>query len=295
MFKICLDPGHNEIGTDTGASYQDLLEQVLTLKIASKVKEGLEAQQGKFTVIMTREGQAVDGPYATLYDSLHTRCQIANNANADLFISIHINAGGGTGSEVLIYGSGGKAEECANIMAPLIADAGAWYNRGVKVQNVQVLRETNMPAILTENGFIDNDQDHAKLQQDAYLQAIADAHVLGICSYFGVQYKTPEESSEKVTSVQSGGKLLPSLIVYFGDVEARIVPYLQEQLKAPAISLGALPLQVIDAADKIYGVGGTADDYVVEGKKIPLYKLIAGGDRLGTASAVIQSIIGGSL
>lgn len=227
MYKVCIDPGHNEIGADLGASNGDLIEQVLTLKIAGKVKAGLEFQ-GQFDVIMTREGETVNGPSTTLIDSLRTRCRIANEANVDLFVSIHINAGGGTGSEVLIYGEGGKAEQCANIMAPLIAEAGDWTNRGVKVQNIQVLRDTNMPAILTENGFIDNAQDHQKLQQELWLDLIAEAHVMGICSYFGVSYKSSQTAAPEITNTAAS---LPSLIVYYGDVEQRVVPFLQEKSK----------------------------------------------------------------
>lgn len=301
MLKVCLDPGHNEIGADTGASNKDLLEQVLTLKIARMVRKGLEAQ-GQFSVIMTRDGQTVNGPSATQLDSLRTRCRIANEANADLFVSIHVNAGGGTGSEVLIYGKGGKAEKCANILAPLIAEAGDWYNRGVKVQNVHVLRETNMPAVLTENGFIDHEMDHARLQMDFWLNLIADAHVLGICEYFGVPYKpyknsgtAPAAPGSSITPAAPVDAMLPALIVYFGEPEERIVPYLQEKLKAPAIRLGILTLKVAEAAAKIYGVGGSAAAYVVDGKQIPLFQLIAGYDQFETADKVIQSVKGGAL
>ncbi|ADY55113.1 cell wall hydrolase/autolysin [Syntrophobotulus glycolicus DSM 8271] len=290
MFKVCIDPGHNETGADRGARYKDLAEEILTLKIAKLVKQGLEAQ-GNFTVIMTREGQTVNGPATTLLDSLRTRCSIANNAGADLLVSIHINAGKGTGSEVLVYGTGGKAEVCGKIMAPLIADAGSWTNRGVKVQNIQVLRDTTMPAILTENGFIDNDNDYQKLLKDSVLKDIADAHVLGICNYFGVKYKTSPTVQPVATTSQAAA--LPFLIIYSGEVESRIMPYLQESLKAPAIPLAALSETVVNAAQKLIGIGGKAEDYVVAGKKLTLYKLIAGSNRIETAEAVIKAVRGG--
>ena len=47
----------------------------------------------------------------------------------------------------------------------------------------------NMPAILTENGFVDSASDSAKLKDPAFLQSIAVAHCKGICDYFGIQYK----------------------------------------------------------------------------------------------------------
>ncbi|OCZ53814.1 N-acetylmuramoyl-L-alanine amidase [Dehalobacter sp. TeCB1] len=292
MFKVCIDPGHNEIGADTGARSKNLVEEILTLIIAKKVKQGLEAQ-GSFAVIMTREGQTVNGPATTLLDSLRTRCKIANEANADLFVSIHINAGGGTGSEVLIYSTGGKAESCAKIMAPLIADAGSWLNRGVKTQNVHVLRETTMPAILTENGFIDTDKDYQKLLKDSVLQDIADAHVLGICNYFGVQYKTTTMAAAKVEVSPAKTAALPFLIIFSGEAEYRVMPYLQEVMKAPAIPLAAISETVVNASQKLIGIGGKSEDYVLAGKKLTLYKHFAGSDRIGTAEEVIKAAKGG--
>jgi N-acetylmuramoyl-L-alanine amidase len=291
MFKICIDPGHNEIGADTGARYKDLAEEILTLKIAKLVKQGLEAQ-GNFTVIMTREGQTVSGPATTLLDSLRTRCKIANEANADLFMSIHINAGGGTGSEVLICGRGGKAEACAKILAPLIADAGGWANRGVKIQNDQVLRDTSMPAVLTENGFIDKDQDYQKLLKESTLKDIAAAHVLGICNYFGVKFRISSiaTAAATVAATTSQTAALPFLIIYFGEVEYRITPYLQDILEAPAIPLGVLSEKVINAAQKLIGIGGRPEDYVVNGKRLTLYKHFTGSNRIKTAEEVIQAV-----
>lgn len=295
MFKVCLDPGHNEVGADIGAASAGLLEQVLTLKIAKRVKTGLE-NQGNFNVIMTREGQTVSGPSTTLTDSLRTRCKIANEANADLFVSIHINAGGGTGSEVLVISKGGKAEHCANIMATLIAEAGDWTNRGVKVQNIQVLRDTTMPAILTENGFIDHAKDQAKLRQDIWLESIADAHVIGICKYFGVKYKETNSvpstpGLQDKTSIAS----LPALILYLGEVEERVLPYLQERVKAPALRLDLATPEVVGAAKKIYGIGGDEADYELNDKPIPLHKLYAGDDRLETAASVLLAIEAGDI
>lgn len=290
MFKVCIDAGHNEVGADNGARCKNLVEEILTLTITKKIKKGLEAQ-GNFTVIMTRDGQTVNGPATTLLDSLRTRCKIANEANVDLFVSVHINAGGGTGSEVLIYAVGSKAESCAKIMAPLIADAGSWTNRGVKTQNVHVLRETTMPAILTENGFIDSDKDYQKLLKDSILQNIADAHVLGICNYFGVQFRTVTTAAVTASTPQAAG--LPFLIIFSGEAEYRVMPYLQEVMKAPAIPLSAISETVVNASQKLIGIGGKAEDYVLAGKKLTLYKHFFGSDRIGTAEEVIKAAKGG--
>ena len=187
MPRICIDPGHNSSGFDTGAQGNGLLEQNITLDIGLRLKSLLETNG--IQVIMTRTGGQVAGTINNVTDSLQARCNIANNAVVDLFVAIHINAGGGTGSEVWIVSTGGRAEKAANaVLARLIASCG-WANRGVKTANDYVLKYTDAPAILTENGFIDSVSDSAKLKDPAFIQGIAIAHAKGICDYFGIQYK----------------------------------------------------------------------------------------------------------
>jgi len=211
--KICLDPGHNDHGADTGAEGNGLREQDLTLDIALRLRPLLQANG--ITVVMTREGGLVSDN-STLVASLQSRIDVAENAKADVFLSIHVNAGGGTGQEILIQGTGGNAERFANIMLPHLVQAGNWYNRGVKVQNIMVLRETTMPAILTENGFIDTGSDAQKLANPDFRQQLAVAHAKGVCEYFGIQYNesssvaqpspTPTPSSSIMYRVILDGK-----------------------------------------------------------------------------------------
>lgn len=185
MATICIDAGHNSTGYDTGAEGNGLREQDLTLDIAKRLKPLLELNG--FSVVMTRIGDSVSNN-TSLYNSLKSRIDVAENAGADLFLSIHINAGGGTGQEVLIYSGGGNAERCANTVLPYLVQAGSWANRGVKVENIMVLRETSMSAILTENGFVDTSSDAEKLSNANFRQSLAVAHAKGICAYFGVNF-----------------------------------------------------------------------------------------------------------
>ncbi|GAB6152860.1 hypothetical protein JCM17380_16100 [Desulfosporosinus burensis] len=184
---LCIDPGHG--GYDSGAVGNGLLEKDLALDICLKLRSILEYNGIK--CVLTREGDYAPGYLSTLNGDLSTRVKIAEEAKADLFISVHINAGGGTGVEVLISGRGGRAETAANKVLPYLVQVGGWANRGVKTQNVLVLRETSMPAILTENGFIDNIKDIAKLKEPNFRQSLAFAHAKGICDFWGVQYKEP--------------------------------------------------------------------------------------------------------
>jgi len=184
--KICLDPGHG--GYDPGAVGNGLREKDLALAICLKLKPMLE--HNGIVTILTRDGDYSPGHLeGNLNGELRARVAIAEQNKVDLFVAVHINAGGGTGVEVLVVAKGGRAEVAANKVLPFLASAGSWANRGVKTQNVLVLRETSMPAILTENGFIDNSLDANKLKDPKFLHDLAVAHAKGLCDYFGIQYK----------------------------------------------------------------------------------------------------------
>ncbi len=186
--KVCIDPGHG--GYDPGAIGNGLQEKDLTLDVCLKLKPLLEFNG--ISVILTRDGDYAPGHVDNdQKGNLSARVKSAETANADLFVSVHINAGGGTGVEVLVIGTGGRAEIAANKILPYLVQAGSWANRGVKTQNVMVLRETSMPAILTENGFIDTVTDSAKLKEPDFRQTLAVAHTKGICDYFGIEYHEP--------------------------------------------------------------------------------------------------------
>jgi N-acetylmuramoyl-L-alanine amidase len=189
MPTVVLDPGHQSSGADTGATGNGLREQDITLAICREIKPLL--QYNGLTVVMTRDGDFVNGPYSSVNESLQTRVDIAENAKADLFLSVHIDAFDGTasGQTVLIAGTGGRAEQAANKVYAQINKVTGWPNRGVKVQNIMVLRETTMPAILTENGFITSPSDSVKLKDPKFIHNLAVAHAKGICDYFAITYK----------------------------------------------------------------------------------------------------------
>jgi N-acetylmuramoyl-L-alanine amidase len=198
MVKIVVDPGHEgvEKNLDPGAVANGLKEADLTLKIAKHIYDMLSEYEG-VQVRMTRTGNQ---PL-----SLSQRAKMANDWGADFFLSVHINAGGGTGFESYIYNGGVSAPTVAyqNVMHQEILKAiGNVTDRGKKRANYAVLRETHMPAILTENLFIDNANDADKLKSDQFLQQIAYGHVQGIVKAFGLKKKaqpkpTPSQPQQK--------------------------------------------------------------------------------------------------
>lgn len=172
---IVLDAGHG--GSDPGAIGNGLREKDITLDIAQRTKKLLE-EKG-FTVIMTRESDT--------YPSLKDRTDLANRSNADIFISIHVNAGGGTGIETWWYSKGPeptRSEQLATSIQKHLIDKTNARNRGVKDGNLHINRESTMPSALVEVGFIDNSSDATKLKQSSYRSQIAEALMLGIIEYF---------------------------------------------------------------------------------------------------------------
>jgi N-acetylmuramoyl-L-alanine amidase len=111
-------------------------------------------------------------------NSLQQRCDIANAANADYYVSIHFNKFDGTasGSEVWIYPNGirTKAQLVLNNLASL-----GYINRGIKYGELYVLRNTNMPAMLIECSFLDSVSDMARYDPDAIADAIVNGLIAG--------------------------------------------------------------------------------------------------------------------
>src|SRR5690625_4268556 len=176
MTKIYIDAGHG--GNDPGASGNGLREKVLTLTIAKKVRDLLK---GRATVRMSRTNDK------TL--SLSQRTNDANNWGADYFLSIHINAGGGTGYEDFIY-NGNVSNKTKTIRdtihAEIIKQIPDVNNRGKKTANFAVVRQSLMPSMLTENLFIDTKADAVLLKSNAFLNKVAKGHANGIIKAFGL-------------------------------------------------------------------------------------------------------------
>ena len=193
--KVYIDAGHNYSGVDTGAVGHGLREQDITYYIASRVEKTLLAKG--ISVKMSRNrltDNVVSG--GSVSNSLRARYSSANEWKADIFVSIHCNAGGGSGCEVYCYKSGGQAETLAkNILSGMLWNTDL-ISRGVKTANYAVLKNTNMPAVLVETAFIDNENDAAFLGSEDGQKQIAKGIAEGIMEYLGVDYsENPAESN----------------------------------------------------------------------------------------------------
>ena len=179
MPKICIDAGHG--GGDPGAVNGNVYEKNIALSIALLLDEKLR-KQGFLTVLTRNHDKAVE---------LTERCGIANKNKCDLFISIHLNAGNSaaSGIETLVYKNSGVNSAVAECIQTRLVNATGANDRGIKERpDLCVLRETSMPAILIETGFISNAAELKRLNNAAYQNKIATLIAKSLCAYYGTVY-----------------------------------------------------------------------------------------------------------
>jgi len=188
---IIIDPGHG--GEDQGT--KSLVKPVYTeknlnLKTAKFLSDFLE--NNGFQTLLTR----TDDTFVPLKE----RATFANERRPLLFVSIHFNAAPSTeakGVEVFYF----KSEENKNRTKASQALAGYILgdvlgitkapSRGVKHGNYAVIRETDMPAVLVEGGFLTNKEDLQKLKDPAYLKMVAKGIADGIDKWATAQTSLP--------------------------------------------------------------------------------------------------------
>ncbi|OUM93307.1 MAG: hypothetical protein BAA00_15660 [Parageobacillus thermoglucosidasius] len=179
---IVIDPGHG--GKDPGAVAHGLKEKDVVLRLGLMVRDELANYDAD--VHLTRGKDTFIG--------LSERATFANRLAADLFVSLHCNAGGGKGFESYIYSTAGTAT--ANIQNIIHGEVMAYLkghgivDRGKKRANLAVCRETKMPAVLLECLFIDNLRENQLLRDDSFLRGLASAISSGIVKALGFKQKT---------------------------------------------------------------------------------------------------------
>ena len=128
--------------------------------------------------------------------SLSAVSKDANSWNADLFVSIHFNAGGGDGYEALVYSE--KTKSLGKIFDKHVKAVGQ-NSRGVKLRpDLHVLRETNMPAVLNEGAFVDNKKDIEDWNEDHELQVMGEAYAKAAAEYLKLAKKNVQTDTEVV-------------------------------------------------------------------------------------------------
>jgi len=203
MVSIILDPGHG--GSDPGAVYKNYQEKVFTLKISYLLKNQIDNNYKNVIVYLTRTGDEDV--------SLKQRYTMSNQIKPSLFISIHCNAGGGSGFEsYLRQHPSDKEIFYRDVIHNSIALLNRKYkltDRGKKVRDMDVTTYNLYPAMLLEVLFIDNPQDLKFLIDENYLQEWCSVIATAIASIFKLESKIetipvqptppPEKPIEEVT------------------------------------------------------------------------------------------------
>ncbi|WP_443669138.1 RICIN domain-containing protein [Holdemanella porci] len=212
---ICLDPGHG--GSDSGATAFGAKESDLTLKIAQYCKE--ELSKYDVNVVMTRTTDTRLDEVAAM--DLKKRVEVAKEAGASYFISIHINSAlnsAAKGAEVYYPNTSGNKNLSSNGQALAKAiqsqlSALGLYDRGIKIRNytdgttssnpnssdqdyygvIRYAKEANITGLIVEHCFISNKEEFDKyLGSNAKLQQLGIADARGIVSALGLQAKNAD-------------------------------------------------------------------------------------------------------
>lgn len=173
-----IDAGHGN--HDPGAiGITGKKEKDYNLAVALKVEKLLK-NESKIDVVLTRSND--------IFLELKERVKIANDLNADVFVSIHANsAGSSTAAGTETYYKNNSSKAFANVMHKYIVKATGFTDRGVRYGNFHVIRETKMAAVLLEAGYLSNKSNEAALFTENIQNRVAQGIVDGIKEYLAIK------------------------------------------------------------------------------------------------------------
>lgn len=184
MKKIVFDPGHRNNNSDWGAAGNGLREAEVAMGIVNHAVNYLNNHYTGHAIKLTRSSnnQIID---------LNLRDDVANKWGADVFVSVHLNAFNkkANGFETFIFNGEVSSQTMLlqNLLHSEILSAmkkfGSVVDRGKKRANHSVTRTTKMPAVLTENLFIDSADDAALLKKPGFLKAVGEAHAIAVAKF----------------------------------------------------------------------------------------------------------------
>ena len=182
---ITIDPGHG--GSDSGAvGPNGYTEKEGAFAISQKVASILN--QSGVKAVMTRDSDVdVYGPNASARNELQARVDVGNNANSDIFVSVHCNAfvnPAANGTQTFYYGSSYQGQRLAQSIQEKMIEANGLRDRGISTCNFYVVKHSYMPAVLIETAFITNYDEEALLSDDEWQTTMAKAIAEGINEYF---------------------------------------------------------------------------------------------------------------
>ncbi|MBB6450941.1 N-acetylmuramoyl-L-alanine amidase [Geomicrobium halophilum] len=198
---IAIDPGHGSDTYPPNKGVPGMAEHSFNAAVAHYVKPLLESSG--FQTMYTQTPNASERP-------LRQRTEDANHRRADLFCSIHADANANSsvrGHWAFYWHTSELGKRLADVWSHYLSRETGTHHRGNVGSkpnhwtNFHVLRETRMPAVLMEHGFMTNPQDLARLKSDPFRRQSAVALAKAICDFYGVPYKG--EEGKRYMEVQS--------------------------------------------------------------------------------------------
>ena len=179
--KVIIDPGHG--GVDSGAHHKKILEKNINLAIAKKLATQLK--ESNIEVKLTR---TQDKLYKNdRQQDLKHRIQVANNSQAHILISLHVNSFPSSqsfGGETYYNNNCKEGKKLASAIQEQLLKIQPKNYRTIKTAPYYILQESKIPAVLIEVGFISNSQDRKRITNPQEQEKIAAAITTGIINYF---------------------------------------------------------------------------------------------------------------
>lgn len=200
MKTVFLSAGHG--GSNAGAVAYGLKEKDINLITLLSCQMVLERHGVKVVCSRTKDEN----------DDVYEEVKEANASGCEIAVSFHANAGGGDGFEVFYYSTSAKGKKLAQLGEKYVKELGQ-NSRGVKTgDHLYFVRKTNMPAVLFESFFLDNDKDNDIGDTVEEQKAFGVAYAKAILEYLGIKYtNTPTSTNtpvnEPITKPQTQDKL----------------------------------------------------------------------------------------
>jgi len=189
-YVVMLDPGHG--GYDPGAvSSQGIYEKAINLQIAQRVKEML--RPSGIEVFLTREEDldyvpnGVKGKTTRKQIDLNRRIEMANEEKADILVSLHVNAtvtGQNSGAETFYHYKSESGKRLAELIQQEMIKITGMNRRIAKPGDFYIIKNSNMPTVIVEVGYLSSPKEQKKLQQTWYQEQLSRAIAKGIANYF---------------------------------------------------------------------------------------------------------------
>ncbi|KHF38990.1 N-acetylmuramoyl-L-alanine amidase CwlD [Halalkalibacter okhensis] len=195
---IVVDPGHG--GIDGGAvSKSGMLEKDVTLLISEQLRDYL--QEAGALVLMTREDDHDLANADTKKvrqrknEDLRRRAEIVNDSDADMFVSLHLNAIPSprwSGAQTFYNRAIPENERLAKfVQEEVIRNLENTTRQAKPINNVYLIKQASIPGVLIEAGFLSNPTEAELLNTEEYQQKVAASIYQGILRYY-TNEKDPE-------------------------------------------------------------------------------------------------------